>query len=225
MGTIKTYNARNDFLNSYFISIPYYIFLGCSRRRDVTSAAKAYEVEAGNRIGMGQGGLLTPVSPFPVTSPSLGATPDFFSLGPSAMEKEGYVQTIEDVGAPLSPFHYQLRKVCPLPVPTMRRVAKLTCRIGECPTWRKRYTNRSGHISTDGYVIDHARQPRVSLTRGQTWEDPDVDVKKLKLNSDDKVLCITSAGDVCLSYALQAKCKSIHAVGEWTGHIGRRSVC
>ena len=120
MGTIKTYNARNNFLNSYVVSIPYYIFLGCSRRRDATSAAKAFEVEAGNKIGMGQGGLLTPLSPFsaPSPMPSFGGSPimkgspeDFFSLGPSALEKDGYVQTIEDVGAPLSPFHYQLRKV------------------------------------------------------------------------------------------------------------------
>jgi hypothetical protein len=27
------------------------------------------------------------------------------------MEKEGYVQSIHEAGAPLSPFHYQLRKV------------------------------------------------------------------------------------------------------------------
>lgn len=119
MGTIKTYNGRNNFLNSYVISIPYYIFLGCSRRRDASTAAKTFELEAGNKIGMGQGGLLTPLSPFsapsPVasfaTSPTMKGDPDFFSLGPSALEKDGYVQTIEDVGAPLSPFHYQLRKV------------------------------------------------------------------------------------------------------------------
>lgn len=122
MGTIKTYNARNNFLNTYLVSIPYYIFLGCSRRRDATLAAKAFEVEAGNKIGMGQGGLLTPVSPFasttspamsPMITPGFTAGPDFFSLGPSAMDsgKEGYQQTIEDTGAPLSPFHYQLRKV------------------------------------------------------------------------------------------------------------------
>lgn len=64
---------------------------------------------------------MTPTSPFNMTSPfstpALEATkmaiPDF-SLGPSAMVHkpiEGFQQTIHDVGAPLSPFHYQLRKV------------------------------------------------------------------------------------------------------------------
>lgn len=154
MGTIKSYNARNNFLNTYFISIPYYIFLGCSRRRDVASAAKAYQVEAGNKIGMGQNGLLTPLSPFTapspatslsMTSPAVNAAPDFFSLGPSALEKDGYVQTIEDVGAPLTPFHYQLRKVS-----TLSKGAQLTSRTGGFRTWRKRYMNRSELISTVG---------------------------------------------------------------------------
>ncbi len=38
-----------------------------------------------------------------------------FSLGPSAVEKSQVAleSTIHDVGAPLSPFHYQLRKVIP----------------------------------------------------------------------------------------------------------------
>lgn len=135
MGTIKLHNARNNFLNSWFVQIPYYVFLGCSRQRDASAASKAFEFEAGSRIGMGQGGLLTPVSPFltntggssPFASPNLDKTmamssviPPEFSLGPSAMEGTNrykgvqhgeWEQTIRDVGAPLSPFHYQLRKV------------------------------------------------------------------------------------------------------------------
>jgi betaine lipid synthase len=113
MGCVKTYNARNNFLGTYLISIPYYVFLGCSRRRDASAAVKSFETQAGNRVGQGQGGLLTPLSPFTIVEgkeqPS--PIPDFFSLGPSMMEKEGYVQSIHEAGAPLSPFHYQLRKV------------------------------------------------------------------------------------------------------------------
>lgn len=117
-----------------------YIFLGCSRQRDASTSAKAFEIEAGNTLGQGRGGLMTPTSPF--TAPILGSpsiemmrrgvgdVPDFFSLGPSVLSagqnhlqqrdhsynlgaKGGQVleQTIHDVGAPLSPFHYQLRKV------------------------------------------------------------------------------------------------------------------
>lgn len=94
-----------------------YVFLGCSRSRDATTHAKAFEIEAGNKLGQGNGGLLTPSSPFTV-SPFSSANvfdksmsiPDL-SLGPAMEEKEGYSQTLFDAGAPLSPFHYQLRKV------------------------------------------------------------------------------------------------------------------
>ncbi|KAI1323792.1 hypothetical protein F5Y16DRAFT_331227 [Xylariaceae sp. FL0255] len=44
-----------------------------------------------------------------------------------------------------------------------------------------------------------------------TWEDTRVDERILKLNSDDVVLAITSAGDNILSYALQRPAR-IHAV-------------
>ncbi|KAI0151677.1 hypothetical protein GGR57DRAFT_179300 [Xylariaceae sp. FL1272] len=44
-----------------------------------------------------------------------------------------------------------------------------------------------------------------------TWEDTRVDERILKLNSDDVVLAITSAGDNILSYALQGPAR-VHAV-------------
>lgn len=49
---------------------------------------------------------------------------------------------------------------------------------------------------------------------GQTWEDPDVDVRKLGINKDDHILAITSAGDNVLHYALAAQPARIHAVGQ-----------
>lgn len=103
-----------------------YIFLGCSRQRDATAAAKAFEIEAGNRLGQGRGGLLTPSSPFsqsPFQSPELKLTaiPEL-TIGPAAIERanaspeaEGYTQTLFEAGAPLSPFHYQLRKAWRVP--------------------------------------------------------------------------------------------------------------
>jgi len=114
MGTIKSYNGRNNFLNSYLISIPYYVFLGCSRRRDVSINTKAFHNQAGSNVGVNQGGLMTPVSPFMKISHPSSITsdlPDFFTLGPSMLQSQGLEQTIVDMGAPLSPFHYQLRKV------------------------------------------------------------------------------------------------------------------
>ncbi|EIW71585.1 hypothetical protein TREMEDRAFT_67852 [Tremella mesenterica DSM 1558] len=194
MGTIKTFNGRNNFLSTWFIQIPYYIFLGCSRSRDATVAAKAFEVEAGNRIGLGNGGLMTPTSPFNVHpwgsgSPELKSMPNF-TLGPSAMGVEQgppeYAQTIQDAGAPLSPFHYQLRK-----------------------SWRVPYLEGKIHEQFRTHIY------------GWTWEDPDVDVRKLGINKDDHILAITSAGDNVLHYALSAQCARIHAVdmNPCQGHI------
>ncbi|ORX37775.1 hypothetical protein BD324DRAFT_641879 [Kockovaella imperatae] len=188
MGTIKLYNGRNNFLNSWFIQIPYYIFIGCSRGRDASAAAEAFEKLAGNRLGRDSSGLLTPTSPFtmsPFATPLSEKNhfiPDL-SLGPSAAEME---QTIFDVGAPFSPFHYQLRKA-----------------------WRVPYLEEKIHEQFRTHIY------------GWTWEDPDIDVKRLGIKKDDHVLAITSAGDNVLHYALAANCERIHAVdmNPCQGHI------
>jgi hypothetical protein len=111
---------------------------------------------------------MTPTSPF--ASPALhhelkmSAIPEL-TIGPSALEKanaegaaDGYEMTLHDAGAPLSPFHYQLRKVglvveCTysvlvtvysLPFPV------LTTRHGACRTLRRRSTKSSAPTSTAG---------------------------------------------------------------------------
>ncbi|WVR08104.1 hypothetical protein IAU60_005150 [Kwoniella sp. DSM 27419] len=206
MGTIKSYNARNNFLNSWFIQIPYYVFLGCSRSRDGSSALKAFAEEAGNRKGMTNGGLLTPVSPFGAAgmpSPSIQGMPSL-DLGPSVtrgqMQPQAHAQsvagpegaanalsqTLFDVGAPLSPFHYHLKK-----------------------SWRVPYLEEKVHEQFRTHIY------------GWTWEDPAVDVKKLNINKDDHILAITSAGDNVLHYALAASPARIHAVdmNPCQGHI------
>ncbi|OXG17402.1 betaine lipid synthase [Cryptococcus neoformans Tu401-1] len=117
MGTIKTYNARNNFLNTWFIQIPYYVFLGCSRQRDASVSAKSFTLEAGNRLGQSDLGLLTPTSPFTNSLSVFGSPSPMLEmpelvLGPSAIQA---TQTIFEVGAPLSPFHYHLRKAWRVP--------------------------------------------------------------------------------------------------------------
>lgn len=83
---------------------------------------------------------MTPTSPFNMPfSPALKAIPDF-TLGPAV---EGFQQTIHDVGAPLSPFHYQLRKVGHL-------YGQAECSPGEYPISRRRSTSSSEPTSTDG---------------------------------------------------------------------------
>lgn len=87
--------------------------MGCSRQRDASASAKSFTLEAGNRLGQSDLGLLTPTSPF-TNSPSVFGSPSpmlempELVLGPSAAQA---TQTIFEVGAPLSPFHYHLRKV------------------------------------------------------------------------------------------------------------------
>lgn len=86
-----------------------YIFLGCSRLRNVSHTTKIFEERAGNCVGQGQGGLMTPVSPF--AKPSGGRElemPPTLTLDAEDTELQ---ETLHDVGAPKSPFHYQLRKV------------------------------------------------------------------------------------------------------------------
>jgi betaine lipid synthase len=45
-----------------------------------------------------------------------------------------------------------------------------------------------------------------------TWEDPKDDMKRMRIGPKDTVLCITSAGDNALHYAIEGKPKRIHCV-------------
>lgn len=47
---------------------------------------------------------------------------------------------------------------------------------------------------------------------GFTWEDPYVDVEHMNIKPSDSVLCITSAGDNALHYAIAARPQRIHCV-------------
>ncbi|KAM0746256.1 hypothetical protein T439DRAFT_360574 [Meredithblackwellia eburnea MCA 4105] len=76
-------------------------------------------------------------------------------------------------------------------------------------------------LSAFHYGLRHVRVPYVDLPvhkefrtwiYGFTWEDPAVDMQHLGLTKDDSVLCITSAGDNALHYAIAAQPKRIHTV-------------
>jgi S-adenosylmethionine:diacylglycerol 3-amino-3-carboxypropyl transferase len=60
---------------------------------------------------------------------------------------------------------------------------------------------------------------------GWTWEDPAVDVEKLQIQDGDSILCITSAGDNVLHYAIKAQVE-VHSVdmNPSVGSDGRRPV-
>lgn len=88
-----------------------YIFLGCSRLRNVAQTTRTFEEQAGNCVGQGLGGLMTPISPFGKADGAGGLErPSAFTLD-APLQPQDMEQTLCDVGAPKSPFHYQLRKV------------------------------------------------------------------------------------------------------------------
>lgn len=72
------------------------------------------------------------------------------------------------------------------------------------------YQNHQYRIYYDDQLKKHT-QFNNEYIYAFTWEDTRVDERILKLNSDDVVLAITSAGDNILSYALQSPAR-IHAV-------------
>lgn len=65
---IKSYNGRNNFVLPWIVQIPYYVFLGCSRSRDISKNIQAFDVDSGNLVGLAPG-LKTPASPFAPLSP------------------------------------------------------------------------------------------------------------------------------------------------------------
>jgi betaine lipid synthase len=72
------------------------------------------------------------------------------------------------------------------------------------------YQNSKTRIYYDDTLPKH-RQFNNEYIYAFTWEDDLVDARLLKINSDDVILALTSAGDNILSYAL-ARPKRIHAV-------------
>lgn len=74
-------------------------------------------------------------------------------------------------------------------------------------TW---YQNHHWRIHYDDTLQKH-RQFKDEYIYAFTWEDARVDARLLKIQEDDVILAITSAGDNILSYALE-KPKRIHAV-------------
>ncbi|WPH02180.1 Hypothetical protein R9X50_00503500 [Acrodontium crateriforme] len=72
------------------------------------------------------------------------------------------------------------------------------------------YQNNKNRIYYDATLQKH-RQFNDEYIYAFTWEDSRMDARLLKINGDDVILAITSAGDNILSYALERP-KRIHAV-------------
>ncbi|CAD6983485.1 unnamed protein product [Tilletia controversa] len=191
-GTIKCYNGRNNFIIPFIVRIPYYIWIGCSRQRDVSPAVQAFEVEAGNRV-------VCPPS-FPEISfahmlqdskssdNGTSSSHSVRSVDSTGLRRRGSDGVWSDTGSekafrldhvasfPKSSFHYQQRQ------------------------WRLPFV--------DNQFSDMFR----TWIYGFTWEDPHIDIEHINLGPEDSILCITSAGDNALHYAAAVQPKRIHAV-------------
>ena len=92
--------------------------------------------------------------------------------------------------------------------------------VADIQSWRVPYLEEKIHEQFRTHIYGWVSPgpapscgPKRAKADTKTWEDPDVDVKKLGINKSDHVLAITSAGDNVLHYALAAQCERIHAVG------------
>lgn len=183
-GTIKSFNGRNRFILPWLIQIPYYVNIATSRRTDTSSANQAYEVDAGNTISASASPLLTPMRS------NLDPLPDL-SLGLAALS-----QGLSSGGRSRrnSAAHSDTHRLEIAP---------------ELPLSAFHYGSRQFRVP---YLDLPVHKEFRTWIYGFTWEDPAVDMQYLNLTKDDSVLCITSAGDNALHYAIAAQVKRIHAV-------------
>lgn len=73
------------------------------------------------------------------------------------------------------------------------------------------YQNKHHRIHYDDNLQKHT-QFKNDFIYAFTWEDSRVDQRLLKINQDDVILCLTSAGDNLLDYLISANPRRIHAV-------------
>lgn len=173
-GTIKSVNGRNTF--GPFASIPYYIWLGCKSRKDLSSRLSVFGADP-----------LTPMlSPtLSAVTSSIEAVPDF-SLSPSLVpaivlsppppRSSSIPMPPDSTGSPLSAFYYQK------------------------------------HNYRMPYIHGANQKQFWSWIYGYCWEDPIDDMRRMRISKRDTVLCITSAGDNALHYAIEGMPKRIHCV-------------
>ncbi|KAF8750783.1 hypothetical protein RHS01_08892 [Rhizoctonia solani] len=170
-GTVKILNGRNGMFLPWFIQIPYYVWLGCSRSVNVSAALEAFETDSGNSVGN--------YSPKSAASTSgLKRVASVIKLGEDGSDSEVEVDTqLEHVVPPSSAFHYH----------------------SQTP-WRLPYYTHAVHNEFRTFIYAF------------TWEDPMEDMNHLELTKDSSILCISSAGDNALHYAIAAGPRRIHCV-------------
>lgn len=212
-GTIKCYNGRNRFVIPFLVRIPFYVWIGCSRDRDTTKAVQAYEIEAGNRV-------ICPPS-FPELSfahllaeKQEQADDEFRSTGfhrrQSTMTESSSTSSLIR-RRPGTPEDGDSMDSADVPSVRLDLGPKL-------PLSSFHYQSKQWRLP---FVDNKFSEMFRTWIYGFTWEDPYVDIKHMNTQPTDSVLCITSAGDNALHYAIAAKPQRIHAVdmNPCQGHV------
>ncbi|CCF54553.1 hypothetical protein NDA11_001352 [Ustilago hordei] len=195
-GTVKCYNGRNNFIIPFIVRIPYYIWLGVSRERDTNRAIQAFEVESGNRIVV------------PPSFPELAYTHGDDSTANNASATSTGHDAIDQFDTTRSLLRRRVSEATTESDADSDSPLKLE--LGpHFPLSSFHYQKRQWRLP---YVDNEFSDMFRTWIYGFTWEDPYVDMQHLDLGRDDSILCITSAGDNTLHYAVAGKPRRIHAV-------------
>ncbi|CAK7198564.1 hypothetical protein SEUCBS139899_001227 [Sporothrix eucalyptigena] len=190
-GTVLSANSRNYALGS----IPYYIWLGCHKKPFHVTSLPHEVVE---RID-----AMVTESPY-LRGNSMALTGNGRSFSGAAAN-----------GRPIPP---------PSPATTLSRAVQRTAPEIRSKAFQTAIANLSANLPLPAFFYQNHhwriyyddQLPKHTQFKDEyiyafTWEDTRVDERLLKLNENDVVLAITSAGDNILSYALQSPAR-IHAV-------------
>lgn len=113
---------------------PYYIWLGRSRSCDVTRFCHAFEVEGGSTIGN-----CSPVLSLDFKPPLVVANDNSEPRSPSDDRR-----SVINITAPLSSFHYQIKKVSAVPNFAVEFYSSHNFSPGVCLTMSNLYTRNFG---------------------------------------------------------------------------------
>ena len=181
----RVYPGRNTF--GPFASIPYYVWLGCKARRDLSSRLSVFGADP-----------LTPLlSPgLTASTPVMEAIPDL-SLAPSLTASTSLPGLSDALSGSV---------LAPAAAPALVEIPFEGTGSALSAFYYQKHNYRMPYI--------HGQDQRQfrSFIYGFTWEDPQDDMKRMKIGKNDTVMCITSAGDNALHYAIEGKPKRIHCV-------------
>lgn len=184
----------------FIVRIPFYVWIGCSRSRDTNKAVQAYEVESGNRVVC------------PPSFPELSFNHILAQQQEQKEEAHSSALTRKALTSSSSTSSLVRRRGSDAENSDTTDSGDDAVRLDlglKLPMSSFHYQRRQWRLP---FVDNKFSEMFRTWIYGFTWEDPYVDMEYMKLKSTDSVLCITSAGDNALHYAIAGKPQRIHCV-------------